>query len=115
LLEKLPLFTALTFIARLTSFLFEVSDTVLRCSMNERETNLMQLFYIFIVAVGDALHVSGVFAHHQERQKTKPVAQVFCNEKNKQCVMFMHIGVCVYILCVCLFVSIPQWWVLGWV
>jgi hypothetical protein len=37
--------------------------------MNERKTNLMQLLYIFIVAVWDALHVSGVFAHHQERQK----------------------------------------------
>jgi hypothetical protein len=42
--------------------------------MNERKTNLMQLVYIFIVAVGDALHVSGLFAHHQECQKTKPVA-----------------------------------------
>jgi surface polysaccharide O-acyltransferase-like enzyme len=48
--------------------------------MNERKTNYMQLLYIFIVAVGDALHVSGVFAQHQERQKTKPVAYVFCNE-----------------------------------
>jgi hypothetical protein len=38
----------------------------------------MQLLYIFIVAVGDALHVSGVFAHHQEHQKTKPVELVFC-------------------------------------
>jgi hypothetical protein len=45
----------------------EVSDTVHICSMNERKTNLMQLLYIFIVAVGDALHVSGLFAHHQER------------------------------------------------
>jgi hypothetical protein len=45
-----------------------------RISMYERKTNLMQLLYIFIVAIGDALHVSGVFAHHQERQKTKPVA-----------------------------------------
>jgi hypothetical protein len=42
--------------------------------MNEGETNLMQLLYIFIVAVGVALHLSGVFTHHQERQKTKPVA-----------------------------------------
>jgi hypothetical protein len=33
----------------------------------ERKTNLMHLLYIFIVAVGDALHVSGVFAHRQER------------------------------------------------
>jgi hypothetical protein len=33
-----------------------------------------QLFYIFIVVVGDALHVSGVFAHRQERWKTKSVA-----------------------------------------
>jgi hypothetical protein len=32
-----------------------------------KKTNLMHLLYIFIVAVGDALHVSGVFAHHQER------------------------------------------------
>jgi hypothetical protein len=32
-----------------------------------RKTNLMLLLYIFIVAVGDALHVSGVFAHRQER------------------------------------------------
>jgi hypothetical protein len=36
-------------------------------SMNERKTNLMHLLYIFIVAVGDALHVLGVFALHQER------------------------------------------------
>jgi hypothetical protein len=42
--------------------------------MYERKTNLMQLLYIFIVTVGDALHVSGVFAHHQERLKSKPVA-----------------------------------------
>jgi hypothetical protein len=35
--------------------------------MDERKTNLMHLLYIFIVAVGDALHVSGVFAHRQER------------------------------------------------
>jgi hypothetical protein len=34
----------------------------------------MQLLYIFIVGVGDALYVSGVFAHHQERQKTKSAA-----------------------------------------
>jgi hypothetical protein len=45
----------------------EVSDTVHLCSMNERKTNLMQLLYIFIVAIGVALHVSGVFAHHQKR------------------------------------------------
>jgi hypothetical protein len=32
----------------------------------KEKTNLMHLLYIFIVAVGDALHVSGVFAHHQE-------------------------------------------------
>jgi hypothetical protein len=31
--------------------------------LDERKTNLMQLLYIFIVVVGDALHVSGVFAH----------------------------------------------------
>jgi hypothetical protein len=42
--------------------------------MNERKTNLMQLLYVFIVAVGDALHVSGVFARRQERYKTKSVA-----------------------------------------
>jgi hypothetical protein len=35
--------------------------------MDERKTKVMQLFYIFIVVVGDALHVSGVFAHRQER------------------------------------------------
>jgi hypothetical protein len=35
--------------------------------MDERKTNLMHLLYIFIVAVGDAVRVSGVFAHHQER------------------------------------------------
>jgi hypothetical protein len=46
---------------------FEVSDTVHLFSMDERKTNLMHLLYIFIVAVGDALHVSGVFAHRQER------------------------------------------------
>jgi hypothetical protein len=33
--------------------------------MDERKTNLIQLLYI--VVVGDALHVSGVFAHRQER------------------------------------------------
>jgi hypothetical protein len=42
--------------------------------MYETKTNLMQVLYIFIVGFGDALHVPGVFAHHQERQKTKPVA-----------------------------------------
>jgi hypothetical protein len=37
--------------------------------MNERrKTNLMHLLYIFIVAVGDALHVWGVFAHRQEER-----------------------------------------------
>jgi hypothetical protein len=36
-------------------------------TVDERKTNLMQLLYMFIVAVGDALHVSGVFAHRQER------------------------------------------------
>jgi hypothetical protein len=35
--------------------------------LDERKTNLMHLLYVFIVAVGDALHVSGVFAHRQER------------------------------------------------
>jgi hypothetical protein len=35
--------------------------------MVERKTNLMHLLYIFIVAVGDALHVSAMFAHRQER------------------------------------------------
>jgi hypothetical protein len=43
-------------------------------SMDERKTNLMHLLHIFIVAVGDALHVSGVFAYRQERYKTKSVA-----------------------------------------
>jgi hypothetical protein len=52
----------------------EVSDKVHFCLLNERKTKLMQLLYMFIVAVGDTLQVSGVFAHHQERQKTKPVA-----------------------------------------
>jgi hypothetical protein len=33
--------------------------------VNERKTNLMHLLYIFIVAVRDAVHVSGVFAHRQ--------------------------------------------------
>jgi hypothetical protein len=42
--------------------------------LDESKTNLMQLLYIFIVAVGDTLHVSGVFAHRQERQKNKSVA-----------------------------------------
>jgi hypothetical protein len=37
------------------------------CTTDERKTNLMHPLYIFIVAVGDALHVSGVFAHRQER------------------------------------------------
>jgi hypothetical protein len=45
----------------------EVSDNVHLFSMDERKTNLMQLLYLFIVAVGDALHVSGVFVHRQER------------------------------------------------
>jgi hypothetical protein len=49
------------------NYIFEVSDAVHLLSMNERKTNLMHLLYIFIVAVGDALHVSGVFAHRQER------------------------------------------------
>jgi hypothetical protein len=35
--------------------------------LDERKTNLMHLLYIFIVAAGGALHVSGVFAHRQER------------------------------------------------
>jgi hypothetical protein len=48
-------------------FKLEVSDTVHLFSMDERKTNLMHLLYIFIAAVGDALHVSGVFAHRQER------------------------------------------------
>jgi hypothetical protein len=47
--------------------LVEVSDTVHLFSMDERKTNLMHLLHICIVAVGDALHVSGVFAHRQER------------------------------------------------
>jgi hypothetical protein len=41
----------------------EVSDTVHLFAVDERKTNLMRLLYIFIVAVGDTLHVSGVFAH----------------------------------------------------
>jgi hypothetical protein len=45
----------------------EVSDTVHLFSMDERKNNLMHVLYIFIVAVGDALHVSGVCAHRQER------------------------------------------------
>jgi hypothetical protein len=49
------------------TYLNEVSDTVHLFSMDEWKTNLMQQLYIFIVAVGDALHVSGVFAHRQER------------------------------------------------
>jgi hypothetical protein len=36
-------------------------------SMDERKTNLMHLLYIFIVAAGDALHVSGMFAHRHTR------------------------------------------------
>jgi hypothetical protein len=44
-----------------------VSDTVHLFSTDERKTNLMHMLYIFIVADGDALHVSGVFAHRQER------------------------------------------------
>jgi hypothetical protein len=48
-------------------YIFEVSDTVHLFSMDERKAKLMHLLYIFIVAVGDALHVSGVFAHRQER------------------------------------------------
>jgi hypothetical protein len=47
--------------------ILEVSDTVHLFSTDERKTNLMHLLYIFIVAVGDAQHVSGVFAHRQER------------------------------------------------
>jgi hypothetical protein len=49
------------------TYALEVSDAMHLCSMNERKTNFMHLWYIFIVAVGDALHVSGVFAHRQER------------------------------------------------
>jgi hypothetical protein len=44
--------------------------------MDERKTKLMHLLYVFIVAVGDALHVSGVFPHRQERLKTKSVGAV---------------------------------------
>jgi hypothetical protein len=44
-----------------------MSDTVHLFSMDERKTNLMHLLYMFIVAFGDALHVSGVFAYRQER------------------------------------------------
>jgi hypothetical protein len=44
------------------------SGTVNKRNLDERKTNLMHLLYIFfIVAVGDALHVSGAFAHRQER------------------------------------------------
>jgi hypothetical protein len=50
------------------SDVMNIQETFLE--LNERKTNLMQLLYIFIVAVGDALHVSGLFAQHQERQKT---------------------------------------------
>jgi hypothetical protein len=35
--------------------------------MDERKTNLLHLLYIFIVAAGEALHVSGAFADRQER------------------------------------------------
>jgi hypothetical protein len=42
--------------------------------MYERKPTYANVVYIFIEAVGDALHVSDVFAHHQERQKTKPIA-----------------------------------------
>jgi hypothetical protein len=47
----------------------EVSDTSTMhiFSMDETKTNLMHLLYIFIVAVRDTVHVSGVFAHRQER------------------------------------------------
>jgi hypothetical protein len=40
--------------------------------MDERKNQLDAT--VFIVAVGDALHVLGVFAHHQERLKTRSVA-----------------------------------------
>jgi hypothetical protein len=53
--------------AVLTMPMVEVSDTVHLFSVDERKTNLMHLLYVFIVAVGDDLHVSGVFAHRQER------------------------------------------------
>jgi hypothetical protein len=37
--------------------------------MDGRKTNFMQLLYIFIVAVGDALHVSGVFVRSVRKLK----------------------------------------------
>jgi hypothetical protein len=63
------------FDATVTPVGFCVTAIALYCStrhklvtyMDERKTNLMHLLYIFTVAVGDALHVSGVFAHRQER------------------------------------------------
>jgi hypothetical protein len=62
-------FTSCEILSFIVSFFFtnknsvlEVSDTVHLFSMDERKTNLMHLLYIFIVAVGDAVHVSGVFS-----------------------------------------------------
>jgi hypothetical protein len=64
---RLPFIFCLPWLLWLTKVqTFEVSDTVHLFSMDERKPNLMHLLYIFIVAVGGALHVSGVFAHRQE-------------------------------------------------
>jgi hypothetical protein len=45
----------------------DLREKFIEHKMCERKTNLMHLLYVFIVAVEDALHVSGVFAHRQER------------------------------------------------
>jgi hypothetical protein len=57
----------LLFINKLVNRYFQTEVIELSFTLDERKTNLMQLLYIFIVAVGDAVHVSGVFAHRQER------------------------------------------------
>jgi hypothetical protein len=44
-----------------------VSDTVHLFSLNEKKNQLDAPVVYIIVAVGDALHVSGVFDHLQER------------------------------------------------
>jgi hypothetical protein len=43
-----------------------------------KENQLDATVYIFILADGDALHVLGVFTHHQERYNTNSEAWVFC-------------------------------------
>jgi hypothetical protein len=59
----------------LSCYIIICGEWYLASLFNEWKENQIDATVVYIyLAVGDALHVSGVFAHHQERQKTKPVA-----------------------------------------